>query len=126
MEERAARTEAERKAAEAAQLDTEAQTEARAKASEERGRERAAGLSAGQIRAAEELASWEVSRTGTTLRTFAIIWRDFPRALLRDRHWHVSARSFRHCTEDRAPTRCPFDERHKSGTLGRTHSQERC
>jgi hypothetical protein len=59
-QERAARTEAERKAAEAARLEAEAQAAARAKAAEERGREQAvAGLSADEIRKAEELASWD-------------------------------------------------------------------
>jgi hypothetical protein len=59
-QERAARTEAERKAAEVARLEAEAQAAARAKAAEERGRaQAAAGLSAEEIRKAEELASWE-------------------------------------------------------------------
>ena len=59
-QERAARTEAERRAAEAVRLEAEAQAAARAKAAEERGREQAAaGLTAEQIRKAEELASWE-------------------------------------------------------------------
>jgi formylglycine-generating enzyme required for sulfatase activity len=59
-QERAARTEAERKAAEAARLEAEAQAAARARAAEERGRvQAAAGLSAEEIRKAEELASWD-------------------------------------------------------------------
>ena len=59
-QERAARTEAERKAAEAARLEAEAQAAARVKAAEERGRaQAAAGLSAEDIRKAEELASWD-------------------------------------------------------------------
>jgi formylglycine-generating enzyme required for sulfatase activity len=59
-QERAARTEGERKAAEAARLAAEAQAAARAKAAEERGRMQAvAGLSAEEIRKAEELASWD-------------------------------------------------------------------
>jgi formylglycine-generating enzyme required for sulfatase activity len=59
-QERAARTEGERKAAEAARLAAEAQAVARAKAAEERGRMQAvAGLSAEEIRKAEELASWD-------------------------------------------------------------------
>jgi TIR domain len=59
-QERAARTEAERKAAEAARLEAEEQAAARAKAAEERGRTQAmAGLSAEDVRKAEELASWD-------------------------------------------------------------------
>ncbi len=59
-QERAARTEAERQAAEKARLEAEVQAAARAKATEERGREQAAaGLSAEEIRKAEELANWE-------------------------------------------------------------------
>jgi hypothetical protein len=59
-QERAARTEAERKAAEAARLEAEAQASARAKAAEESGRKQAmAGLSAEDVRKAEELASWD-------------------------------------------------------------------
>jgi formylglycine-generating enzyme required for sulfatase activity len=58
--ERAARTEAERQAVEAARHEAEAQAAARARAAEERGREQAAaGLSANEIRKAEELASWD-------------------------------------------------------------------
>src|SRR5262249_55053082 len=58
--ERAARTEAERQAAEGARLEAEAQAAVRAKAAEERGRaQAAAGLSAEEIRKAEELASWD-------------------------------------------------------------------
>jgi hypothetical protein len=60
LQEREARTEAERKAVEAARLEAEAQSAARATAAEERGRaQAAAGLSADEIRKAEELASWE-------------------------------------------------------------------
>jgi formylglycine-generating enzyme required for sulfatase activity len=59
-QERAARTEAERRAAEAARLEAEEQAAARAKAAEERGRMQAiAGLSAEDVRKAEELASWD-------------------------------------------------------------------
>jgi hypothetical protein len=59
-QERAARTEGERKAAEAVRLEAEAQAAARAQAAEERGRAQAvAGLSAEEIRKAEELASWD-------------------------------------------------------------------
>jgi formylglycine-generating enzyme required for sulfatase activity len=58
--ERAARTEAERKAAEAARREAEAQAAARVNAAEARGRvQAAAGLSAEEIRKAEELASWD-------------------------------------------------------------------
>ena len=58
--ERAARTELERKAAEAARLSAESQAEARAIATEKHGREQAAaGLSSIEIRKAEELANWE-------------------------------------------------------------------
>jgi hypothetical protein len=58
--ERAARTEAERTAAEAARREAEAQAAARAQAAEERSRaQAAAGLSAEEIRKAEELANWE-------------------------------------------------------------------
>ena len=60
LQEREARTEAERKAAEAARREAEEQAAARARAAEERGRaQAAAGLSAEEIRKAEELASWE-------------------------------------------------------------------
>ena len=60
VQERAARTDAERRAAEAARREEEAQAAARARASEERGRaQAAAGLSAEEIRKAEELASWD-------------------------------------------------------------------
>jgi hypothetical protein len=63
-QERAARTETERKAAEAARREEETQAAARAKASEERGRvQAAAGLSADEIRKAEELASWDFVKT---------------------------------------------------------------
>src|SRR5262245_56949992 len=56
----AARTENERAAAEAVRLEAEAQAAARANAAEERGRAQvAAGLSAEEIRKAEELASWD-------------------------------------------------------------------
>jgi formylglycine-generating enzyme required for sulfatase activity len=59
-QERAARTEAERKAAEAARLEAEAQASARAKAAEEQGRRQAlSGLSPQEIRKAEELANWD-------------------------------------------------------------------
>ena len=59
-QERAARTEAERKAAAAARVEAEGQAAARAIAAEERGREKAAaGLSVEDIRKAEELASWD-------------------------------------------------------------------
>jgi formylglycine-generating enzyme required for sulfatase activity len=59
-QERAAHTEAERKAVEAARLAVEAQAAERARVAEERGRaQAAAGLSAEEIRKAEELASWE-------------------------------------------------------------------
>jgi hypothetical protein len=64
-QERAAQTEAERKAAEAARLETEGQAANRARAAEERGRERAvAGLSAEEVRRAEELASWHFVKNG--------------------------------------------------------------
>jgi hypothetical protein len=60
LQEREARTEAERKAAELSRLEAEAQAATRARAAEERGRlQAAAGLSAEEIRKAEELASWE-------------------------------------------------------------------
>ena len=60
VQESTARTEAERKAAEAARREAEAQAAARAKAAEEQGRAHAAaGLSAEEIRKAEELASWD-------------------------------------------------------------------
>jgi formylglycine-generating enzyme required for sulfatase activity len=59
-QERAARTEEERKAAEAARLEVEAQAAARAKVIEERGRmQAAAGLSPEEVRKAEELANWK-------------------------------------------------------------------
>jgi hypothetical protein len=59
-QERAARTEAERKAAEAVRLEAEEQAAARSKAAEERGRTEAmAGLSAADVRKAEELANWD-------------------------------------------------------------------
>jgi formylglycine-generating enzyme required for sulfatase activity len=58
--ERAARTEAERTAAEVARRQAQEQAAARAQAAEERGRaQQAAGLSAEEIRKAEELASWD-------------------------------------------------------------------
>jgi hypothetical protein len=60
QQERAARTEAERKAAEAARHEAEEQAALRARAVEESGRaQAAAGLSAEEIRKAEELASWD-------------------------------------------------------------------
>ena len=59
-QERAAQTEVERKAAEAARLEAEEQAVARAKAAEERGHMQAmAGLSAEDVRKAEEFASWD-------------------------------------------------------------------
>jgi hypothetical protein len=59
-QERAARTVAERKTAEAARVKAEAQAAARAIASEDRGRaQSAAGLSTEEIRKAEELANWD-------------------------------------------------------------------
>src|SRR5262249_52436846 len=59
-QERAARTETERKAAETARLEAEAQAAARATAAEEKGRaQEAAGLSAEEIRKVEELANWD-------------------------------------------------------------------
>jgi hypothetical protein len=59
-QERAARTEAERKAAEAARRKVEEQAALRAQAAEARGRaQAAAGLSADEIRKAEELANWD-------------------------------------------------------------------
>jgi hypothetical protein len=58
--ERAARTETERAAAEAARLEAEGHATARARAAEERSRaQAAAGLSTEEIRKAEELANWE-------------------------------------------------------------------
>jgi formylglycine-generating enzyme required for sulfatase activity len=58
--ERAARTEAERTAAEAARLEAERQAAARAQAAEERRRAQVAeGLSEEAIRTAQELANWE-------------------------------------------------------------------
>jgi hypothetical protein len=60
QKELAARTELERKAAEAARFDAEAQAEARVSAAEMRAREQAAaGLSSAEIRKAEELANWD-------------------------------------------------------------------
>jgi TIR domain len=68
-QERAARTETERKAAEAARLKAEAQAAARANESEERGRvQAAAGLSADEIRKAEELASWDFVKDRANLQ----------------------------------------------------------
>jgi hypothetical protein len=59
-QERAAQTEKERKAAQTARRDSEEQAAARARFVEERSRARAAaGLSADEIRKAEELASWD-------------------------------------------------------------------
>lgn len=59
-QERAARTEAERQAAEVARRKAEEQATERAKAAEERAREQsAAGLSAEEVRKAEELANWD-------------------------------------------------------------------
>ena len=60
VKERAARTEAERMAAEALRRETEANAAARAQAAEERSRAQAeAGLSSAEIRKAQELANWE-------------------------------------------------------------------
>ena len=60
VQERTARTKAERKAVEAARLEAEAQAATRVIAAEEQGRaQAAAGLSAEDVRKAEELASWD-------------------------------------------------------------------
>jgi hypothetical protein len=80
MVERAARTEAERAAAEAVRLDAEEKAEARAQAVEERSRaQAAAGLSAEEIRTAQESANWEFVKDRNDVRDLRDHLARFPR-----------------------------------------------
>jgi hypothetical protein len=79
-QERAARTDAERKAAEAARREAEAQAAARARAAEERARaQAAAGLSAEEIRKGEELASWDFVKERNDIQDLRDHLARFPR-----------------------------------------------
>jgi hypothetical protein len=77
-QERAARTEQERKAAETARLEAEAQAAARTKAVEERGQMQA-GLSAEEIRKAEELANWDFVKDRNDIQDLRDHLARFPR-----------------------------------------------